>query len=285
VNHQQRPTTSTAEEETLRLFDDLTQSEDNERLRSLEEVIERGLPAFVEVGKALLEIKNHKLYQPQYRTFEQYCAEKWRIDQSYAYRLMDSAQTIENLKISPIGELLPANEAQTRPLVRLPADKQRQAWSAAVKSTPTGKMPTARHVQAVVNRMRAEDRQIKRSEGWTAEELAKDNELKLAFQFIASAFGEAVAQAIQNGTIGLKRGDIIFWAKLPTPKALEIQDLVMGNRWTPADAIKFAGTMPDDNTTVEDLKNYCLATKDKFYTATIGGFTITVKGSRAALRK
>ena len=61
---------------------------------------------------------------------------------------MQQAQTL------PIGRLLPANEAQARPLTSLPPDEQVQAWEAAVTSAPEG-VVTARHVQESVDTLKA----------------------------------------------------------------------------------------------------------------------------------
>lgn len=120
---------------------------------------------------------------------------------------------------------------------------------------------------------------------WTVEELKTgDTELAMAFVSVAGVWGSKDVDAIRNGTIGLKRADVLFLAKLPKPKLLEIQDLVMGKRWSPKEALEFVNSMPDENTTVEELQNYCLATKGKFFTMEIGGFTITCKNNRAAKR-
>ena len=53
---------------------DLTVSE-AERLDACEQVIERGLATFVDVGTALLEVRDSRLYRVAYPTFEAYCAE------------------------------------------------------------------------------------------------------------------------------------------------------------------------------------------------------------------
>lgn len=259
------------------MFDDLTQTSCEQRLQSLEKTIERGLDAFTEVGKALVEIRDEKLYQPDYRTFEQYCAVKWGFDRSYAYRLMDSVQVVENLKTSPNGDILPANEAQTRPLVRLPAKQQREAWSKAVKIAPKGRAPTASQVRMAVTRMRTDLREIKRSQGWTTEDLKKDIELRDAFGSILSAYGESDTTAIRNGIIGLSRADVITLSRQPKDKLMEMQDLIMGHRWKPEQCLKFLAKRPDRHTTLEGLIFYCLGTKEKMIRVVLPGFEVTCK--------
>jgi hypothetical protein len=90
------------------------------RLTELEAVIERGLQAFVETGKALIEIRDAELYGEG--TFADYCKNRWGWHRSYAYRLMDGARVIENL--SPTGDI-PKTERVARELAALRAEQQR----------------------------------------------------------------------------------------------------------------------------------------------------------------
>ena len=48
-----------------------------EKLARHEQVIERGLATFVEVGEALSEIRDARLYRESHTTFEAYCRERW----------------------------------------------------------------------------------------------------------------------------------------------------------------------------------------------------------------
>ena len=47
------------------------------RLAELETVIESGIRTFVDVGRALLEIRDSRLYRESYPTFDEYCRERW----------------------------------------------------------------------------------------------------------------------------------------------------------------------------------------------------------------
>jgi hypothetical protein len=116
-----------------------------EALTKAETTIDCGLKTFVMVGRALCDIRDGKLYREKFKTFEDYCREKWDIDRTYAYRLIGASEASENLL--PIGNILPTNEAQARPLTSLPPEQQREAWKEAVASSPTGK-PTAAQVEA-----------------------------------------------------------------------------------------------------------------------------------------
>lgn len=135
---------------------DLTITERTE-LEQYEAVIERGLQTFYEVGQALMEIREKRLYREQYATFEDYSRDRWQLGQSRAYQLIDAAAVISNLQSSTVVEL-PANERQARPLTSLPPDGQREAWQVAVESAANGRI-TARHVEAAVEAIKRIEQQ------------------------------------------------------------------------------------------------------------------------------
>jgi hypothetical protein len=77
--------------------------------------------------------------------------------------MIRGAEVVHNVKTVPIGTtprihannpatfpLVPEKESQARPLTKLPADKQPEAWAKAVESAG-GNQPTAKQVEAVVN--------------------------------------------------------------------------------------------------------------------------------------
>ena len=120
------------------------------RLDTLETTIERGLNTFVEVGTALAEIRDSKLYRKSFGTFEDYCQERWGMSRIHAHRLMTSAGVVSNLL--PIGNI-PKTESQARPLTTLEPEEQIAAWETAVNTAPNGKI-TAAHVQSVVDEIK-----------------------------------------------------------------------------------------------------------------------------------
>jgi hypothetical protein len=121
-------------------------------IEQLEDVIQKGQQTFVEVGHALMEIRDRGLYRDVlgYETFEQYCKERWEFNRAHAYRLIDSAKVIEN--VSPIGDIKPTTESQARPLTKLEPQQQQVAWEKAVQTAPDGKV-TAAHVSKIVKGM------------------------------------------------------------------------------------------------------------------------------------
>ena len=103
------------------------------RLARLEAVIEKYRRDFYAVGKALNEIRNGRHYQKlSFKTFERYVNVRWDMSKSQAYRLIEAFSVIDNL--SPIGDVLPKNEAQARPLTRLDPHSQRKAWRDFLKT-------------------------------------------------------------------------------------------------------------------------------------------------------
>ena len=130
-------------------------------LEHYEQIIDQGIKTFVEVGHALAVIRDERLYRERHQTFEEYLRQRWDLSRPHAYRMIDAAVVVEHL--SPIGDIVPVNEAQARPLAGLPPEQQVEVWQEAVKTAPAGKV-TAKHVQATVKRVKgsstdAEDRQ------------------------------------------------------------------------------------------------------------------------------
>lgn len=118
------------------------------RLNECEKIIQRGFNTFVEVGQALLEIRDSRLYKMDYSTFEDYCRERWGVTKVHAYRLMDASEVIGNLQSNQLVTF-PVTESQARPLSVLPPEIQAKAWQKAIDTAPNGKV-TAAHVQDVV---------------------------------------------------------------------------------------------------------------------------------------
>ncbi len=117
-----------------------------EDLHDYEATIQRGLNSFYDVAAAFVHIKQRKLYRAEYRTFEEYCREKWHVDRSYADRMIEAAEVRENLV--PIGTVLPEKESHARALMGLTPEQQRQVWPKAVETAPNGKV-TAQHIKDV----------------------------------------------------------------------------------------------------------------------------------------
>lgn len=137
------------------------------QLEELETVIEQGIQTFYEVGKALDEIREKRLYRETHKTFEAYCKDKWGIARRTAYQFIDAAEVVENL--CAIAHKKPTKESQVRPLTKLPPALQLEIWQEAVESAPNG-IPTGAAVQRLVDR-RVPSRSTRRTSGDTTSEL------------------------------------------------------------------------------------------------------------------
>ena len=121
-------------------------------LEHYERIIAQGIKTFVEVGHALVIIRDERLYRESYGTFEDYLRQRWDLSRPYAYQLIDAAQVVD--AVSATADIVPVNEAQARPLTRLAPEQQAEVWQEAVKTAPAGKV-TAKHVQETVKRAKA----------------------------------------------------------------------------------------------------------------------------------
>ena len=179
---------------------ELTEEEQRDRFH-LERRVER---AFFEAGKALMELRDRRLYRSTHKTFEEYCRSRFGYTRMAATYKIAAATVMENLstiglqnaeittdglqppQMSTIGlqnvemstsglQILPTNERQVRPLVALEPEVQRTAWQQAVQ-VAGGKVPTGRIVKDVVQRI-MERTQVPNTYqiGEVCQILAKDN--------------------------------------------------------------------------------------------------------------
>lgn len=124
---------------------------EHDDLRLLERRIEGGLRTFVDVGNALAEIKERKLYRLGHKTFDDYVRERWQMGKSRAYQLISAATTAKNLS-TVVDIPAPENERQMRPLSQLAPERRAEAWQKAAERAGEETV-TETHVQAVVDEM------------------------------------------------------------------------------------------------------------------------------------
>lgn len=87
------------------------------KLEECEQVIERGLTTFVEVGGALAAIRDGRLYRASHGTFEDYCRERWGFSKRRANQLVEAAEVVAELgTIVPTDTSAITNEGQARAL-------------------------------------------------------------------------------------------------------------------------------------------------------------------------
>ncbi|PJF23839.1 MAG: hypothetical protein CUN53_20860, partial [Phototrophicales bacterium] len=85
----------------------LSMDETPDLLAEHEARIERGLKAFYEVGESLRAIRDARLYR-EFKTFEDYCEQRWHLSRRQADRLIAAAEVVDHLR--PTGLILPKKE-------------------------------------------------------------------------------------------------------------------------------------------------------------------------------
>ena len=115
-------------------------------LDDLEQVVEKGLASFVEVGKALERIRDRRLYRATHGTFEDYLRERWKISRAHAYRQIEAATVAAAL--SPVGDIPTERVARELAPLKDDPEKMRKALQETVEQH--GPKPTAKQVREVV---------------------------------------------------------------------------------------------------------------------------------------
>ncbi len=97
-------------------------------LTQCEKVIAQGLDTFVDVGRALMAIRDDKLYRASHKTFANYCQERWGFSYRRAAQLIEASGVNENVKHASHFP----NARQAEELAKAPTDKQAEIWDALV---------------------------------------------------------------------------------------------------------------------------------------------------------
>lgn len=142
--------------------------EQSQRLVTLESKIKVGIATFIDIGEALAEIRDSKLYKVEHDTFESYCREKWGFSRFYAHRVMEASSVSTLL---PIGNK-PTHETQVRPLTSLPDEDVPKVWAAAVESAGGGQ-PTEKQVRESVAKFKPPP-----AYEWSKEAIQAEEEVK-----------------------------------------------------------------------------------------------------------
>lgn len=139
----------------------LTASESS-ALTEHEAVIERGIKTFYEVGMALADIRDRRLYRAGHGTFEDYCQQRWQMSKTHANRMIQAAEVVDS--VTPIGVTAPATESQARELGRVPEPARAEVWAETVERTD-GK-PTAAAVRETYEQRQQTDDALLDGDDW-----------------------------------------------------------------------------------------------------------------------
>ena len=124
--------------------------------------------SFADIGAALKEIRDGKLYLLTHKTFADYVSGRWDIDRTYAHRVIEAAEVVRLML--PIGNKKcppPAIESHARALVPVPVHLRSQVWESVWQAA--GGRPTAKAVEAAARQAARDYEALKPA---TAEEKA-----------------------------------------------------------------------------------------------------------------
>jgi hypothetical protein len=127
-------------------------------LEAAEEVIEKHQKTFLQVGSALMAIRDGRLYRQDYKTFEEYVSARWNWKKSRAYQLIEAASVAEN--VHNCGQKLPklTAESHAREVAKAPAEKQSKVVEIATeKARSEGRKPIATDFKNAVEEIEYED--------------------------------------------------------------------------------------------------------------------------------
>jgi hypothetical protein len=113
---------------------DVLSLQESKRLIELESIIKSGKQTFVDVGIALAEVRDGKLYKADHSTFEDYCQSKWGWTKQHAYRLIECAPIAKsNTRVTSIRQ---AQEA-----AKVPEEKREEVVSKAAEAAKAEDRP------------------------------------------------------------------------------------------------------------------------------------------------
>lgn len=128
------------------------------KLTTLETTIAEGMETFIDVGNALKQIRDERLYRDGYKTFEEYTKERWGWNRAHAHRMIQAAAVEENISLQIGDTAKPKTESHYREVAKAPADKQAAVVeAAAAKAEAEDRKPTAKDYREAVAEVVYED--------------------------------------------------------------------------------------------------------------------------------
>ena len=152
------------------------------------------------VGNALKEIRDSKLYREDYKTFEKYVSDKWKMQKSQAYRLIDSSVINQNLshivgQTSRVSEIV--NPRQLCELKDVPDESMEQVVERAAEIAGNDKITASdlkqarQEVLGEVTAIAKDDELVFRDvddddDDWTANERDRRSLVEKGFSVVAN---------------------------------------------------------------------------------------------------
>lgn len=134
------------------VYEPLSERERLQR-KHLERVIKRGEEWLRRTARALLRIREERLYRDTHATFRSYCLDVFGFSESYSHNICAAGEILETLSKSKSSHFLPNRERQVRSLQSLSEEEQQLAWERACQAAG-GDQPTEMMVRIEVDRIR-----------------------------------------------------------------------------------------------------------------------------------
>lgn len=142
-NPQSEPNSELIAEDPEIVDDGPLSEKEKSELKDCLRVIENGTKAFVEMGRALLKIRENRLYRESHKTFEAFVDDTMSLARSRAYQLINHSKVFEDLsKILDKSQVhpRPQTEAHVAELAKLKSvEKQIDAWNKTLQSVGAGR--------------------------------------------------------------------------------------------------------------------------------------------------
>lgn len=116
----------------------------------LDRDIEEGKATCLKMAKALLEIRDRRLYRDDFDSFETYCEERHGISRQHGYNLCDFALSVAQLQSVSTTVYIPQNEWQSRPLKQLESVEEKADSLDAARTIAPKNQPDAGHIKRAV---------------------------------------------------------------------------------------------------------------------------------------
>jgi Protein of unknown function (DUF3102) len=107
---------------------------------------------------------------------------------------------------------------------------------------------------------------------WTRKQLQQDLELLEAFEMIEAVYDYDSIVAIRSGLLCLTREDLIYLTSLGETKMNELHDMIMSKPWECRTFTHLLNTAPTKDSTLDEIHDRCMATKEKRLIVSIDGF-------------
>lgn len=132
---------------TLDLLSEMEMAE----LMACEAVIANDWENEVQVGMALIQVRDNKLWRNDYRDFKAYYRVRWAFSHTKVYRLVSAVGIYKNLvQMKDVPK--PESEASLRPLIPLTPEQAQQVWQKAA-ALASGNPITERLVRRAVKEL------------------------------------------------------------------------------------------------------------------------------------